>query len=120
MTNRSHSLALVPAVFFLITIAVHGQTTVAELRGNVTDASGAGVASAVVIVQNVDTNDVRRGSSDPAGNYIFAQLPVGRYNLTVEAPGFQKFVLRDIALQVDARRRKDARSGPLCNRRSRS
>jgi hypothetical protein len=60
-----------------------------------------------VTVQNVDTNDVRKGTSDSQGNYVFAQLPVGRYNLTVEAPGFQKYVLRDITLQVDARRRED-------------
>jgi hypothetical protein len=60
-------------------------------------------------MQNVDTNDLRKSISDQEGNYIFAQLPVGRYNLTVEAPGFQKFVLRDIALQVDARRREDVK-----------
>jgi hypothetical protein len=93
--------------FCLFAMAANGQTTVGELRGNVTDASGAAVAAAVVSVQNVDTNDVRKSATDPQGNYIFAQLPVGRYNLTVEALAFQKFVMRDIALQVDARRRED-------------
>jgi hypothetical protein len=100
-------LALVLVGSCLVAIAAYGQTTVAELRGSVTDSSGAAVAVPVVTVQNVDTNDVRKGTSDSQGNYIFAQLPVGRYNLTVEAPGFQKFVLRDITLQVDARRRED-------------
>src|SRR5688572_2508927 len=101
------SISLVLLAYHLLGPPSHGQTTVAELRGNVTDASGAAVAAAVVTVQNVDTNDARKGTTDPQGNYIFAQLPVGRYNLTVEAPGFQKFMLRDIALQVDARRRED-------------
>src|SRR5712692_9776339 len=105
--NTRGRLALVLVGSCLVAIAAYGQTTVAELRGSVTDSSGAAVAVPVVTVQNVDTNDVRKGTSDSQGNYIFAQLPVGRYNLTVEAPGFQKFVLRDITLQVDARRRED-------------
>ena len=53
------------------------------------------------------TNDLRRTTSDSEGNYIFAQLPVGTYLLSVEKPGFQKFTLRDVVIQVDARRRED-------------
>jgi hypothetical protein len=100
-------LVFASTALLALTLAARAQTTVAELRGSVTDASGAAVSAAVVTVQNVETNDVRKGATDTQGNYIFPQLPVGRYNLTVEAPGFQKYVVREVALQVDARRRED-------------
>ena len=87
--------------------AVQAQTTVGELRGTVADATGAPVADASVTLQNVATNDLRRIASDPEGNYIFAQLPVGTYLLSVEKTGFQKFTVRDVVIQVDARRRED-------------
>ena len=86
--------------------AVRSQTTVGELRGAVTDSSGSIVGDATITLQNVATNDLRKTNSDSAGDYILAQLPVGKYTLSVEKPGFQRFTLRDVVIQVDARRRK--------------
>ncbi len=91
----------------LFTAAISAQTTVGELRGTVSDSTGAVIAGAVVAVQNMATSDTRKMSSDADGSYLFAQLPVGRYVLTVEMSGFQKFTLRDVNIQVDARRRED-------------
>ena len=53
------------------------------------------------------TNDTRTTTSNELGNYLFPQMPVGRYELTVEASGFQTHVLQEIGLQVNARRRED-------------
>ena len=60
------------------------------------------MADANVSLQNVATNDLRKTTSDSEGNYIFAQLPVGTYLLSVEKPGFQRFTLQDVVIQVDA------------------
>ena len=86
---------------------VQAQTTVGELRGAVTDSSGAKIADAGISLQNVATNDVRKTTTDSAGDYILAQLPVGVYVLSVEKTGFQRFTMRDVVIQVDARRRED-------------
>lgn len=100
------------SILFAISIlagvaALRGQTTVGELRGVVADSSAAVIAGATVSLQNMATNDTRKTTSDAAGAYIFPQLPVGRYILTVEITGFQRFALRDVSIQVDARRRED-------------
>jgi hypothetical protein len=87
--------------------ALQAQTTVGELRGTVTDPTGAPIGEAGLTLQNVATNDLRRTASDAEGNYIYAQLPVGTYLLSVEKTGFQKFTVRDVVIQVDARRRED-------------
>lgn len=87
--------------------SLRAQTTAGELRGSVSDSTGAVVAGAAVTVQNGATSDTRKANSDSDGGYLFPQLPVGRYILTVEMPGFQKFTLRDVVIQVDSRRRED-------------
>src|SRR5690606_19076339 len=47
-------------------------------------------------------------TSSSEGNYTFPALPVGIYELTVEAPGFQQFTVRNIRLQVNENIRIDA------------
>jgi hypothetical protein len=83
------------------------QTTAAQLLGSVTDPSGAAIERAVVSAVNDGTNDTRKATTDSAGNYLFPQLPVGRYTLSVELPGFQRYVVSGIDLKVDDRRRED-------------
>ncbi len=101
------ALALLSLCVMTAVMPVQAQTTVGELRGTVADSSGAVIGGATVTLTNTATNDVRRTNSGADGLYIFPQLPVGRYVLTVEQSGFQKFTLRDVAIQVDARRRED-------------
>ena len=57
-------LVFASTALLALTLAARAQTTVAELRGSITDASGATVSAAVVTVQNVETNDVRKGATD--------------------------------------------------------
>ena len=96
-------------VILLSVIAAAGlaQTTVGEMRGTVTDKSGAVIAGAAVSIHNVATNDTRRVTTDTEGSYVLPQLPVGRYTLTVEMSGFQRYTLQDVVIQVDSRRRED-------------
>jgi hypothetical protein len=84
-----------------------GQSTVGQILGTVADSSKAAISGASVTITNEQTNDSRKATTDPSGNFIFPQLPVGRYTLTVEAAGFQRFVDTGIDLKVDDRRRED-------------
>jgi hypothetical protein len=88
-------------------ISVHAQTTTASIVGTVRDASGAVIPKAVVKAKAVATNQVREIESDPDGNYILTNLPIGQYEVTVSAPGFRTEVNEGITLQVAQRARLD-------------
>jgi hypothetical protein len=68
------------------------------LRGVVTDAQGAVVPGAQVLLRNGSTGETQRTTTDSSGNYTFAQAPVGNVAIEVEANGFQKTVLSQIFL----------------------
>jgi hypothetical protein len=86
-----------------------GQEITGQIRGTVSDASGAVLPNATVVVTNTDRNQiVRTLQTDAAGQYVAPLLPVGRYSVTVEANGFKKSVTTDIVLNVSDRLLVDA------------
>jgi len=67
-------------------------TTTATLTGYVQDVTGATVSGAQVILRNLATNQTRRVTSETDGSYRIAALPVGEYEVRVEAQGFTTYV----------------------------
>ncbi|MCX6630986.1 MAG: carboxypeptidase-like regulatory domain-containing protein [Candidatus Solibacter sp.] len=61
----------------------------ASLNGTITDASGGAVPAAKVSAHNAATGLVRNAETGDLGLYTFAGLPVGVYDLTVDAKGFK-------------------------------
>jgi hypothetical protein len=62
-----------------------------SMAGTVTDATGAVVPNATVTVTDTDKNVVvRTAKTNSSGDFSIPLLPVGRYNLGIEAPGFRK------------------------------
>src|SRR5271168_3376043 len=82
-------LLLTSLVFLLLptSTAAQGETTSA-IVGQVTDATGAAVPSAIVAVTNRETGAQRSVKTDEQGRFNFAQLKPGGYTIKVEAPGF--------------------------------
>ena len=76
-----------------------GQST-AEVRGKVTDASHKPVVSAFVIVTSKDTSLMRAASTDDAGVFEFASLPIGTYQLQVKADDFLPFEASDVRASI--------------------
>ncbi len=76
------------------------QTVTATVTGIVSDPSGAVVAGAKVTAHNVDTNVDSSATSDAAGLYRIEYLPIGRYQLTVVAKGFDKQTLAAFPLEA--------------------
>ncbi len=74
--------------------------TTGVIRGTVTDPSGAviGGAKVTAILQGTNTN--RTTSSDSRGEYVLPTLAVGKYTIEVEAPGFKKYVNRDLDVTI--------------------
>lgn len=89
------------AVCFVCTL-LHGQNITGSVAGTVTDQSGAVVPNATVTITNTDRNlIVRTVPTDANGNYSAPLLPIGHYQISVEAQGFSKFSERNIQLNVN-------------------
>src|SRR5580658_9053410 len=72
-----------------------------RIRGTVTDPSGAVLPGVEVIATNVATGVKFPTKTVSDGNYLFPQLPVGTYSISVSAPGFKAFVATGIILNID-------------------
>ena len=87
------------AVLLTITTAAWSQDN-ASLTGTVTDPSGAAVVNAGISLTNTATGQVRHVTSNSVGDYLFASLGAGVYNLEASASGFQKFSRTGIVVHV--------------------
>lgn len=83
------------------------QEITGTIAGFVKDTSGAVVPGADVRVRNMATGLERQVSTSSEGEYTVTLLPVGMYEVLVEAPGFKKAAVRDIKLSVNDRLRID-------------
>lgn len=88
------------ALFFLSPALVWAFDTTGTITGVVTDSSGGAIGGAQVIVRNVGTNLTRETVTSEAGVFQVALLPVGEYEITVEADGFTKVQTKAI-LQIN-------------------
>jgi hypothetical protein len=68
--------------------AGYAQSVTGTITGTVTDPSGGVIAGAKVEALNADTGVASSATSDGAGVYRVSFLPIGRYQLTVQANGF--------------------------------
>src|SRR6266849_6624518 len=84
------------------TAFAQGEIGGASLNGTVTDSSGAAVPSAKVTATNPATGLTRTTATDQSGLYNFQQLPVGTYDLTIEAKGFKVSKRTGVSLTVGA------------------
>ncbi len=76
-------------LLFVVLIATQlwSQTDTA-LSGTITDATGAGLPTAEVTIRNLETGAIRKLTADSGGRYAAPALPVGRYEILAEKPGF--------------------------------
>jgi hypothetical protein len=80
--------------------ALYGQSTFGTIVGVVKDPANAVITGAKVVVTNQGTNISHTVQSDSFGNYEATHLNPGSYSLSVEAPGFQRALRRDVDLQT--------------------
>jgi hypothetical protein len=72
----------------------------ASVSGRTTDASGANIPQTTVTVLNQETGVARSATTDDSGNYRVLSLPVGRYEIKAEKPGFKTAIQTGINLTV--------------------
>jgi hypothetical protein len=83
------------------------QQVFGTIVGTVTDASGAAVNGAKVTIGDIAKGTKSDVITNESGNYTKGQLIPGQYQVTIEAPGFEKAVSNPITVQVDAVARFD-------------
>jgi hypothetical protein len=86
---------------------LQGQATEGSILGIITDPLGSVVPGAQVTLIGDDTGLARTIQTNSTGEYVFAALPLGRYSIRVEHPGFKKGVFPGIVITVKARVRAD-------------
>jgi len=74
--------------------------TSTSIRGLVTDASGAAVPGATVIIRNTATNESRTIITNDSGFYAFPSIIPGTYDVTITHAGFKKAEVTGRVAQV--------------------
>ncbi len=98
---NAFSLAVATAFWlFLYTSPMYSDVS-ARISGTVTDPSGALVPQASVAAVNTQTGARQEIRSDAQGYYSFPSLPVGRYDLEVQANGFKDYKENGLVLDVN-------------------
>ena len=83
-----------------VALSASAQTS-GSISGTVEDEKQAALPNATVTARNVETNISRTTQTNDEGRYSFVNLPVGAYEVTVEAPNFSKYVQTGITLLLN-------------------
>jgi hypothetical protein len=94
--NRKAFCLLLTLVVMTWCAGAWSQRLDGTLRGSVEDPSQAVVVGATVTATNQETGVSHSATTTSAGTYIFPNLTVGTYTVTVDAKTFQKYTRRNI------------------------
>ncbi len=89
MNTRTTGIALLTSLACAVAGYSQTSTTSGAIRGTVKSKKGGVVASASVILRNLETGFAKTGSTDAKGMYQFSFLPIGSYELVVTSPGLR-------------------------------
>ncbi len=104
MTRSLQCLRILATLLFALTVAttVRGQSSErGQIRGTISDSSGAVIPHAQVTFTNTATNIALKTTADGHGIYVFTALPAANYHLLVEAPSFGPIEKAGIQLVVN-------------------
>jgi hypothetical protein len=96
-------------LLLLLAAAASAQTFRGTILGTVSDPNGALITGAKVTVKNTNTGLERSTTTDDAGNYTVAELPIGPYEVRVEQTGFVPSVVSNVTVEVASERRVDVK-----------
>src|ERR1700678_4663936 len=85
----------------LTSLNVAGQQITGNIRGTVSDPSGAIVQAATIMAKQIETGLTRVAVTDHQGEYVLVELPIGHYQLEVQAKGFETYLQEGISLDVN-------------------
>ena len=89
------------AALTLATTPSYGQAISGDVTGFVLDATGAGVPSATVTVENVATGVKASTTTSQTGEYRISNLLPGTYNVNVSAKGFTAASVKNLSIELN-------------------
>ncbi len=95
------AMMLVFALALAAGIPALAQVGNSRIRGVVTDPQGGVIPHAQVVLTNEETGVKSTTLSDGQGEYVFPEVPLGRYEIRVDAKGFKTFQHADLVLTAD-------------------
>src|ERR1700739_42083 len=115
--TRWHSVASLIGPFLVALVAstagLAQGSYEAQVRGTVTDQSGAIMVNAAVTITNDGTNIAQTSPSDEHGQYFFTGLRPAIYTVKAEVSGFRISEKKNVVLQVDQQTTVDFVLHPL-------
>jgi hypothetical protein len=101
LTNVGRFLAVMMGVALILMLgsAARAQRLDGSLRVEVGDTSGASILDAKVTVTNEATGVSVSTDASSAGSYVFPNLLVGTYTVTVEKTGFKKSIQKGVTVE---------------------
>ncbi len=107
LSSAIFPLLLLAAILTCAVQPASAQEVSAGVTGRITDPSGAAIAGASVTARDVQRGTIWPTKSNEEGIYAFPRIPVGTYEIKVEATGFRTSVRSDIQLEINQRARLD-------------
>lgn len=107
MSRIVRTSLLLLGIFLFTAVSGYGQINSANLKGTVSDATGAVVPNAHVAIEFPQTGFHRDVTVSSAGQYVFSDLPLGNCEITVTASGFEVSRIGGIDLTVGESRTVD-------------
>lgn len=105
--KTASTIFLIFALLAAASLPAAAQTFRGTILGTVTDPQGAVVADAKVTARNVATGLERSTVTDSEGNYTIPELPIGVYEVNIQATGFKAAKITDVKVEVASERRVD-------------
>src|SRR3954462_7351488 len=96
-------LLFMSSLFFSLPTFTPAQAGNGEITGEVRDASQGIIASAKITLTEQGTNLLYESATNEDGIYQWSALKPGRYPLTVEKDGFQRYDREDITIRTGER-----------------
>jgi Carboxypeptidase regulatory-like domain len=111
--TRQHVLPPARIVLVAALVAAFAASSVAQtirgtLTGTVTDSSGGVVPGATVTATNAATGIAESVATNQQGGYTMPLLQPGNYSVTIELPGFKRYVRSGVSIEIAQTTRLDA------------
>jgi hypothetical protein len=98
--NRNIRLLSLLALLLVLAASAVAQVATADLHVAVKDQKGAVIKNATVTVRNEALGQERSQTENVEGEYPFRALTPGKYEVSVEAPGFAKHVAKNVTITI--------------------
>src|ERR1700684_3421916 len=98
--RRVRQIGLRVGILCLLIGSALAQSDRGTVAGSVLDSSGAAVGGASITITGADTGNTYKTVSTAEGVYRVGDIQTGRYNITVEAPGFKVSQQQGVLIQI--------------------